>query len=597
MALISGMATRWLRRIVLLICFVSLSLFFYGEYQERSGSLVGSYKGETLGMKYGSLKAAGWIEVTDVRADGPADKAGIQPGDAVNFDALLGDVMFWQPGETASLSVERDGERFRVNLAAQAPAPKMRESRPQAAALDLAAAILNPVTYALIAVLLIIGVRNRAALLLGCSFFALLAPDIDSVPRWATNALLFLGWVPLTIIGFYAWPLFALEISGATSRPRYVRRILAIATVLTVPAVVLEILGIFDVPLPGIGISYRLLLLMAVIALTLAVFGANYRRSEPAVRNRMTIFFAAFGCLFIGLLAALLMSSAGLRFLAFWIVIPTFMLFLGLLVYAVVSKRVFDFSFVINRTLVYGGAAFTLLVVFGLVEYIAKSMIPVAWPTAGPFFSAGIAVLLFLAFHRLHHWFDHHIEKLFFGAWHRAEAALRGFVESAAHFDSVDGLCHAFVDAVRAYSGGASSALYLPDRDGAFRLAAGEMAGALPEFRDDDPAFALLRARRGPVDIAQAASSLPGILALPMLDRGTLDGFVVMGPKEGMIAYRPDEVENLGWAVQEVGSELRTLRSWMREREYAELRDEVAHLTRERDTLKEILMAQKPAQA
>jgi hypothetical protein len=42
---------------------------------------------------------------------------------------------------------------------------------------------------------------------------------------------------------------------------------------------------------------------------------------------------------------------------------------LGLLTHAISRKRLFDFGFAINRTLVYGAISFTLLANFGLAEW------------------------------------------------------------------------------------------------------------------------------------------------------------------------------------------------------------------------------------
>jgi hypothetical protein len=51
-----------------------------------------------------------------------------------------------------------------------------------------------------------------------------------------------------------------------------------------------------------------------------------------------------------------------------------------------------------------------------------------------------------------------------------------------------------------------------------------------------------------------------------------LAGFVIVGSKPNGDAYRPDEVEVLGYAVREVGLSLRALRMELLERENSELR-------------------------
>ncbi|MXO60006.1 hypothetical protein GRI89_10695 [Altererythrobacter salegens] len=46
---------------------------------------------------------------------------------------------------------------------------------------------------------------------------------------------------------------------------------------------------------------------------------------------------------------------------------------------------------------------------------------------------------------------------------------------------------------------------------------------------------------------------------MPMLDQGKLLGFALLGEKTDGMHYRPDEVENLGWAAHQVGLDLRAL--------------------------------------
>lgn len=260
-----------------------------------------------------------------------------------------------------------------------------------------------------------------------------------------------------------------------------------------------------------------------------------------------------------------------------------------LFAYAILKHRVIDLGFAVNRTLVYGAAAFTLLAVFGLVEYIAKSMIPKAWPDAGYIFTAGLAVLLFLSFHHLHHWFEHHIERLFFKDWQDAEKALKRFVESASHFETTHSLCKATVSAVSDFANGAAVALYLRSSSEDYRLEAGRIEGVADSFSADEPAFALLRAERKPLDLSRTSSELPGALVLPMMDQGALVGFVMLDQLGDGTHYRPDQIQLLEWAVHHISLDLRALHARQLEGQIARLGAEVALLTRERDTLKEIV--------
>jgi hypothetical protein len=184
-------------------------------------------------------------------------------------------------------------------------------------------------------------------------------------------------------------------------------------------------------------------------------------------------------------------------------------------------------------------------------------------------------------------WIERQIERLFFSSWHRAEAALRRFVESAGHFDKMPKLCSSFTKAVTKYAQGAASALYLREGDGSYRLEAGMLDGAEPAYADDDQVFALMRGERRPIDLSQVDGLVPGALALPMLDQGKLIGFVLLGEKPSRASYRPDEIENLGWAAHQVGLDLRALHA-------RQLEDEVTTLSNQNAALSAALGRLRP---
>jgi hypothetical protein len=436
------------------------------------------------------------------------------------------------------------------------------------------------VSFALGTLLVVRGRSNLAALLLGLMLLGIReSAPLAWAPQWT--------YVPLRLAeitiasGFAVYQLgFALVISGVVANRRISRIVWAVAGAFTILFFAdrytqsFEISVGFDVQ--PIADAAGLLSLLGSVA----IIAWGYRHNDQAGRNRLKIVFAAFG---VFLVAVILLSAVTVAGGPIWWSGVVWALLspvaLALLTYATLKQRLFDFGFAINRTLVYGAAAFTLLVTFGLVEYGAKSMIPVAWPTAGPFISAGVAVLLFLMFHRLHHWFEHHIERLFFSSWQRAEAALKRFVHSAGHYEQVPALCRDFTGELERFSGGAAAALYLRGDSGGFELQAGKVPGATKGYAEDGRGFALMRTERKPIDLARADNPLPGALALPMLDQGQLLGFALVGAKPDGAHYRPDEIENLDWAVHHIGLDIRALHARLLEERVGELTDENASLT------------------
>ena len=102
----------------------------------------------------------------------------------------------------------------------------------------------------------------------------------------------------------------------------------------------------------------------------------------------------------------------------------------GLLAYAVLRQKLFDFGFAVNRTLVFGTISAVLLVSFGTLEWAVEHLVPEAWHEGSAFFSAGIAVGLFLLFHRIRDAVEHVIERLFFRSWHANEASAQALRQS-----------------------------------------------------------------------------------------------------------------------------------------------------------------------
>ena len=323
--------------------------------------------------------------------------------------------------------------------------------------------------------------------------------------------------------------------------------------------------------------------------LTVACLGYGWRRAGVQEGHRFFVLLVAVSVMVVlgNILFSLVPSAPGDVFPRWVTNTSSLFRIVGALLfaYAILKHRVIDIGFAINRTLVYGAVTFTLLAAFGLAEFATKRLIPEQGAEASSLVAAATAVLLFLSFHHLHQWFEHHIERLFFHSWHVAEAQLKRFVASAGQFTSQTALCAAFADELRRFSQGADAALFLRPDIGDFCLEAGALSGADSRYSDDDRAFALMRGERRPVELARAHSALPGEVAAPMLDERGLAGFVLLGSKPDGSHYRPDQEENIGWATQQVGLDLQALRARALDEELASLRGRLTATEAERDRL------------
>lgn len=165
--------------------------------------------------------------------------------------------------------------------------------------------------------------------------------------------------------------------------------------------------------------------------------------------------------------------------------------------YACLRLRVFDFSFAINRALVYGVVSVALLVAFGVLEWLVHHLVDFEERQKNALVDAAVALALYLSFHKVRHTVEHFIESLFFHQWHAKEAALRRFVGQAAHITRPSALTGAFGEALQRFCDDAAWALYQVQEDGSYRLSAGSMREAPPQIDANEPMVLSLRAAPG----------------------------------------------------------------------------------------------------
>jgi hypothetical protein len=263
----------------------------------------------------------------------------------------------------------------------------------------------------------------------------------------------------------------------------------------------------------------------------------------------------------------------------------------ALLAYAVLRHRVFDLSFAVNRTLIFSIVSAILLLTFGLAEWIVNDQLGIQALRDNPLVAAAIALGLFLMFNRVHRVVEGAVETLFFRSWRENEAALRRFMREASFVQKGDVLARDFAAALRRFTSGAEIAIYLRGESSGYDLAEGVLAGVAASIDADEPTLVAMRADKAAVDVDASRSSLKATLALPMINRHEIEGFVLLGAKPSGLAYRPDEKEALAQAVEKVGLDLHALK-------VEELERRVANLETRNDELRGALssaIATKPA--
>jgi len=556
-------------------------------------------QGGTLGAEQAQLRAdpgyaPGFVVVTRVAPGSPLDRAGVLAGDHLRFDPIWDYLRYKRSGERLSLTLDHAGHRSRLDLVTVPRVPGAAETRG-----DLKTALfdLSNLIPALFGAFILGRSRGRVvAMLLGTALvvFGLGVASPQLWQAWPQTFLLLYGLHLATIVSVNIFLLaFALRFAGdwlggvkGWQRIAFASYVLINACLWAVwfycssNVVAFAILGDGTGPLQvasDIGFAASLLLLIL-----------GWRRAPALERRRFSLMLIGFSAIVISQVIAVYVFI-GMEQL--WDTTHPLLLIAELLsgvvapvmlTYAILRHRVFDLGFALNRSLIFTGVSAIMLVGFGLIDWAVDHFLKIEGRKGNALIDAGIALGVFLTFHRVRDFVKLQIERLFFHRWQDNEARLRRFVHEAAYVLKPEVLTAAFVAELERFSDGASAALYLRNQTGNYALAGGHCDGAPQTVDADEPALVGLRSHRSVLELEETTSPLPVNLALPMLNRADLLGFVLLSTKPSTLGYRPDEKEVLAYATQQVGSDLHAL-------EIERLQQRVASLEARNDELRSAL--------
>jgi hypothetical protein len=508
---------------------------------------------------------AGYVRVTEVAPGSPAAKAGVRAGDYLTSERSY--EYFRRPyvGERLKFTLDRQGVQSERQLITEQMS--WTQARLQQNTKGLLNVLAVMVSMLIGCSILWRGWGNKTAMLLGAAMVTMGVAGV-LLPPWADEPWLAVPMLSLLMAcaaGVHLLLPFAMLLYEQHARPlpRWHWQVayawLALMACFTA-AFASDVIALTRylswIGGPSIG---RLVFSGVSLVASMAYLVAGWRSSTGAPRNRMALIVLALLAFALGIMVMTgALARTGDFFAAGWLgyVNPLMMGLIapGLLAYAVLRHKLFDLGFAVNRTLVFGAIGGLLLVSFALIEWAIKQAIPKVWYGGSVYISALIAVGLYLTFNRLHHKVEHAIERLFFHKWQLNETALKRFVAAAAHVEKPEALAGNFVAELTRFSGGASASLYTRTPEGHYASAAGDTIDA------DDPALAAMRAEQGSVVPVEIGSPLDAALALPMMHQAALAGFVLLGPKPTGEDYRPDEIDNMAWATQQVGLDLQAIR-------------------------------------
>lgn len=539
---------------------------------------------------------SGWAKIKSVDPEGQLAQAGIRAGDLLKPDNPFYHMQNRFAGDRSGFTVDRQGMRSHVTIT-ETPI-EVGTTANDVKWIILLQDLNSLVLIAFVLVLLFRRWREKAAMSLA---FLLLAFSIPGgvLPHWAGNAAI--AWIVLVSqFAGIALLLFALPFCHYLVKPRMTRGEAALVKVWSAVCVVsASLIGLgnalqFSLPVIGDPLLLFPLVFTIQLAITIAILVRNFRSTDAAGRNRIKLVAGALVLSTLGYaLGTLVFSFFGTKS-ALYLPVTWFanvLITSGplLLVYTVLRHKLFDFGFAVNRALVYGFVSALILVGIGLAEWAAKKLVPESWHHASAFYSAAIALGLFLLFHRIHHWVEHQVEHLFFHQWQVNEAKLRQFIDSAAHYERQDSLMRDTVAEFRRFTGTEHVALFWRQDGEDYGPLHGELGAVAALVDADDPALARARVSRGPVAIEDTRSQLPASLLLPVIDHGQIVGFLALGAKPNSVGYRPDEVEVMAWAAQQAGLDLQSMRARSLEAKVSTLEAQVERLS--------AILAARPANA
>ncbi len=222
------------------------------------------------------------------------------------------------------------------------------------------------------------------------------------------------------------------------------------------------------------------------------------------------------------------------------------------LAYVILRHRVIDVGFVLNRAAVYGVVSIFIVGVFVVVETLLAKYVESTSHLTSTAVQLAVALALGFSIRAIHGRADRFVDNVLFRARHQAEAAIRTFAHDAPYITDERVLGERCIETVVHHAGARGAGIWLRDASGAYRPVQSTFADPCAAD-ENDAALVGMRARRVIVEPARIRSTLPGVLAFPMVVRGELIGTLVCGPKTVDESYAPDEIDALEALCTAVG--------------------------------------------
>ena len=515
-----------------------------------------------LGVEFGAPDKAYRLPIEKLEMDSPLVKAGAKKGDHVVFARTADAGRLLGTDEQIELSLFRhtvahgeedvaaDAPEVGEKLVVQ-PIPKKLLHTDIWQAITIVQFATSYLALAIITVLVLRHTKNIPMRVLAFAMMAIV-PDtfIAFLPGGAIQNFLSIVLFPIELfVGYVFFTYFCLIFpeSDAHWRHLWVRRgfflYAALFAIYTVYHILLQS-GLLPWEVRELVNQrvWRRCLAIASVVLSLGALIISWRVSSGITRQKLAWIGFCMGNIYAIYLfhnAFRIMDEA--RSIAYFEFFNTFIIFLAYcgLGYAVLRNRLFDFSFAINRFSVY---AFVTIALGGSLVAMQLTLAPLfelneRWKTLA--FDVVCGLILIALYKPYLAIGEALVRTWLYPKWRAQEEALQVAVTNAAHIIGQDALAEHYLNALRAYTGGAQSAIYTA-HEGFCRKIAGDLDNAPAKISALGGDLARMLMSRFPL-VVQAMVGENAIL-VPFTHRGQLTGLLVVGSKIDFNQYRPDEV-------------------------------------------------------
>jgi hypothetical protein len=218
------------------------------------------------------------------------------------------------------------------------------------------------------------------------------------------------------------------------------------------------------------------------------------------------------------------------------------------LTYSVLSRRLLDVGFALNRVAIFSGVSIVVVGVFMLIEWALGAWLAQTSHATSLAIGAVVALLLGFSIRFVHERVEHVLDRVFFRKRHEDEEAIRRFAREAAFVTERALLIDRTVDVLQRHADASFASLALTNGNGKYA-----------DVSENDPAIVSLRTWHRKLDLHGVETQFTGEFAYPMVSRGRLIGALLLGPKRSRESYAPDESDAIEDLAHHVGGVLDVL--------------------------------------